>query len=82
MLPFCTVLAFLLRRLYNVSHAKKRRIFPMSNVSIKLLREGAKLPARGSAFAAGYDLAFYISIGLSDYLENHKSIVDEYAVAD
>ena len=28
----------------------------MSNVSIKLLREGAKLPARGSAFAAGYDL--------------------------
>jgi dUTP pyrophosphatase len=55
-LPFCTVLAFLLRRLYNVSHAKKRRIFPMSNVSIKLLREGAKLPARGSAFAAGYDL--------------------------
>ena len=28
----------------------------MSNVSIKLLREGAKLPTRGSAFAAGYDL--------------------------
>ena len=28
----------------------------MSNVSIKLLREGAKLPVRGSAFAAGYDL--------------------------
>ena len=28
----------------------------MSNVSIKLLREGAQLPARGSAFAAGYDL--------------------------
>ena len=28
----------------------------MSNASIKLLREGAKLPARGSAFAAGYDL--------------------------
>ena len=28
----------------------------MSNVSIKLLCEGAKLPTRGSAFAAGYDL--------------------------
>ena len=28
----------------------------MSNVSIKLLRKGAKLPTRGSAFAAGYDL--------------------------
>ena len=28
----------------------------MSNVSIKLLREGAKLPTRGSAFAAGYDI--------------------------
>ena len=32
----------------------------MSNVSIKLLREGAKLPTRGSAFAAGYDL--YLSL--------------------
>ena len=28
----------------------------MPNVSIKLLREGAKLPVRGSASAAGYDL--------------------------
>ena len=52
-LPFCTVLAFLLRRLYNVSHAKKRRIFPMSNVSIKLLREGAKLYFESVAY---YDL--------------------------
>ena len=31
----------------------------MSNVSIKLLREGAKLPTRGSAFAAGYDPVSY-----------------------
>ena len=28
----------------------------MPNVSIKLLREGARLPVRGSASAAGYDL--------------------------
>ena len=37
----------------------------MSNVSIKLLREGAKLPTRGSAFAAGYDLYACLPTGLS-----------------
>ena len=44
----------------------------MSNVSIKLLREGAKLPARGSAFAAGYDL--YACLENSVVIEPHTTV--------
>ena len=50
------------------------------NLIEHLVRKTHALPVR--KLAAGYYFALYICIGLSDYLENHKSIVDEYAVAD